>query len=181
MKIAFDKHRQFQWMAAGQMEITDSSVLQTKMTPFLEQIESANQFKESKRQSPLFNHLAAISEGLQALTWVVIKPTPAPYVKEVSDAALFYINRVRTGNKDQAMHQDWAKAFLEIFNALQKFIRQSHTTGLVWNSVPGAIPPENGASAAPSKLAARGVGAPPPPPPPPPPGSFKKIDSVNSK
>lgn len=52
------------------------------------------------------------------------------------DAALFYINRVRTANKDQTIHQDWAKNYLEIFNALQKFIRQVHTTGLVWNSSP---------------------------------------------
>lgn len=52
------------------------------------------------------------------------------------DAAMFYLNRIRTENKGDKLHADWVTAWCEIFNSLQKYIRQFHTTGLIWNSSP---------------------------------------------
>jgi adenylyl cyclase-associated protein len=57
-----------------------------------------------------------------------------------------------------------------IFNALQKYVRANHTTGLVWNSSPGSNPPASGevpASQAAKPSDGPPPGAPPPPPPPP--------------
>ena len=39
-----------------------------------------------------------------ALSWILITPTPAPHVKEMKDAAMFYTNRVLKeykGNKSR--------------------------------------------------------------------------------
>ena len=33
------------------------------------------------------------SESVSALGWVVVAPTPAPYIKEMNDAGQFYTNR----------------------------------------------------------------------------------------
>lgn len=49
---------------------------------------------------------------------------------------MFFVNRVRTEQKGKDVHQEWTKAWIEIFTALQKYVRQAHTTGLVWNSSP---------------------------------------------
>lgn len=49
-------------------------------------------FRESNRRSAQFNHLSAISEGIPALGWVTMEPKPAPFVKEMRDAAQFYTN-----------------------------------------------------------------------------------------
>ena len=38
----------------------------------------------------IFNHF---SESVSALGWVVVAPTPAPYIKEMNDAGQFYTNR----------------------------------------------------------------------------------------
>ena len=67
-------------------------------------------FREKSRRSDFFNHLSAIrfsrfcnnsftlifnhfSESVSALGWVVVAPTPAPYIKEMNDAGQFYTNR----------------------------------------------------------------------------------------
>ena len=57
-----------------------------------EAIGEITSFRESNRRSPQFNHLSAISEGIPALGWVTMEPKPAPFVKEMKDAAQFYTN-----------------------------------------------------------------------------------------
>lgn len=72
----------------------------------------------------------------------------------------FYTNRVlkEWKEKDQT-HVDWAKSWVQTLNELQQYIKQYHTTGVVW--------------AGKNKAVAASGGAPPPPPmgnlPPPPP------------
>lgn len=84
-------------------------------------------------------------------------PTPGPHVKEMNDAGQFYTNRVLKDWKDKdARHVEWTKAWVQTLSELQKYIKQFHTTGLVWA---GKTPVSAGA-------------CPPPPPggPPPPVG-----------
>jgi adenylyl cyclase-associated protein len=84
MRIVFDLHRQFLWSAAGQAE-PDSTSIQSKLSPIVMQLEKITAFKESKKNAPFFNHLAAVAEGIQAVFWVTVKKTPAPFVKEMMD------------------------------------------------------------------------------------------------
>lgn len=108
--------------------------------------------REKNRKHDQFNHLSAISEGIAALGWVAVAPTPGPYVKEMADSAQFYTNKILVTFKDKpdmVHHPNWAKAWITFLHALQQYIRKNHTTGLVWASVAPIL----------------GGMAPPPPPP----------------
>nr|XP_016945012.1 adenylyl cyclase-associated protein 1 isoform X1 [Drosophila suzukii] len=140
------------------------------LKPTSTQISAIQDFREKHRSSPLFNHLSAISESIPALGWVCVEKTPGPYVKEMNDAGQFYTNRVLKEWKEKDVkHVEWARAWVQTLTELQAYIRQYHTTGLVWSG----------------KGAAPAGGAPPPPPPgglPPPPPmldlSALKLDSA---
>lgn len=111
--------------------------------------------REQNRKHECFNHLSAVAEGISALGWVAVSPTPAPYVKEMTDSAQFYTNKVLVSYKDKTdlvFHVEWAKLWISFLTSLQQYIRKHHTTGLVWAT--GGAP-------------AMGSMAPPPPPPPP--------------
>ncbi|ULT79854.1 hypothetical protein L3Y34_010444 [Caenorhabditis briggsae] len=169
----FDSARNYLWTAAGKAQPSDEEA-QKMLAPVIGLLGEINNFKDSKRnKTTQWNHLNSISEALPALGWVVVKKTPAPHVKDYIEAAQFYINPILREFKDtNPLHVEWTKAWKSIFEEMQKFVRQVHTTGLVWNSAPGAVP--DGASSAPSAApvaapkAPGGPGGPPPPPPPPP-------------
>ena len=61
-------------------------------------------------------------------------PSPASYVKELCDAGQFYLNRVLKDWKDKCKtHVEWSRAWIETLRSLQAFVKEHHTTGLVWN------------------------------------------------
>lgn len=130
------------------------------LKPTSTQISSIQDFREKNRASAYFNHLSAISESIPALGWVCVSPTPGPHVKEMNDAGQFYTNRVLKEWKEKdSTHVEWARAWIQTLTELQAFIKQYHTTGLVWSgkgaaSVGKAPPPPP-------------MGSCPPPPPPP--------------
>ncbi|CAI9586040.1 unnamed protein product [Staurois parvus] len=154
---------------ASQFQQPDEKDLATLLAPLSSQIQTVQDFREKNRGSKQFNHLSAISESVPALGWVAVAPKPGPFVKEMTDAATFYTNRVLKEYKDvDKKHVDWVRAYLNIWTELQAYIKEHHTTGLSWRKTG---PKAGGASLAPSAPAAPRAGPPPPPggPPPPPP------------
>lgn len=126
------------------------------------------EFKQKHRAHNLFNHLASISESVPALGWLAVAPTPAPYVKEMIDAAQFYTNKVLVAYKDKdKLHVEWVQSWLQFLQELHKYIRQVHTTGLVWNPRGGDAKTTfgHGKGAAPPPPPPMGSMPPPPPPP----------------
>ena len=80
-------------------------------------------------------------------------------MKEMNDAGQFYTNRVLKEWKEKDVtHVNWAKTWVQTLTELQAYIKQYHTTGIVWSGKTKAV---------------ANSGAPPPPPmgnlPPPPP------------
>lgn len=134
------------------------------------QIQAVIAFRESKRTSPLFNHLSAVSESIPGLSWVAVEPSPAPYCKEMMQAAVFYTNRVLKDYREKdKLHVEWVNAWTGVFSELGDYIKQHHTTGVTWNPR-GTNALDNLKEAAPA------AGGPPPPPPggiPPPPPMVK--------
>jgi adenylyl cyclase-associated protein len=136
-------------------------------------------YTNRNRKSPLFNHLSTISEGIPALGWILVSPTPVPHIKEMSDAAQFYANRVLKEFKEKdPTHVEWVKQWMKVLSELHAYVKQYHTTGLTWGShrqhninVPGASALVGSASAL----------APPPPPPPPPPPAAAPPLGLSSK
>ncbi|KAM9738172.1 LOW QUALITY PROTEIN: adenylyl cyclase-associated protein 2 [Menidia menidia] len=143
--------RAFLRMAATHQEPAQTE-LQDLLKPVSEHIQQIQSFREQNRGGPLFNHLSAVSESIPALGWVAVSQKPGPYVKEMNDAATFYTNRVLKEYKDtDRLHVDWVRSYLSIWSEIQSFIKQHHTTGLVW-SKSGPMAPAS-------------LFAPPPPPP----------------
>ncbi|XP_066531807.1 adenylyl cyclase-associated protein 1 [Hoplias malabaricus] len=163
VKQGFSCQRQLLVTASCSQKPSDAT-LSSLLAPVSKVIEQVQAFREKNRSSPLFNHLSAVSESVPALGWVAMSPKPGPYVKEMQDAAMFYTNRVLKDYKEKdKTHVDWVKSYLSIWTELQNYIKQHHTTGLVW-SKSGPVASASGAPSAPS-----GGAAPPPPPGPPPP------------
>ncbi|XP_077152272.1 adenylyl cyclase-associated protein 1 [Ranitomeya variabilis] len=154
---------------ASQFQQPDEKDLSALLAPLSKQIQAVQDFREKNRTSKQFNHLSAISESVPALGWVAMAPKPGPYVKEMTDAAMFYTNRVLKEYKDvDKKHVDWVRSYLNIWTELQAYIKEHHTTGLSWRKTGPKAGPSTSAPSAPS---APKVGPPPPPPPggPPPP------------
>ncbi|CAG4978381.1 unnamed protein product [Parnassius apollo] len=152
---AFQAQLRYIQLAASRSKPSQAEEMQL-LSPTSDKISAIQQFREKNRVSSFFNHLSAISESIPALGWVAISPTPAPYVKEMNDAGQFYTNRVLKEWKEKdKRHVEWCRAWVQLLSDLQAYVKQHHTTGLVWSG--------SGA----------GAGAPPPPPagglPPPPP------------
>ncbi|XP_075236039.1 adenylyl cyclase-associated protein 1 isoform X2 [Lycorma delicatula] len=172
VREAFQTQLQYIQLAASRAAPSSKSEEMQLLQPTSQKIQAIQDLREKNRASPHFNHLSAVSESIPALGWVTVSPAPAPHVKEMNDAGQFYTNRVLKDwkQKDQK-HVDWAKAWVETLSELQKYIKQHHTTGLVWSGTKS------------------GGGAPPPPPPgcpPPPPvlpqlGDLTLDDSANDR
>ncbi|XP_046737682.1 adenylyl cyclase-associated protein 1 isoform X3 [Diprion similis] len=150
---AFQVQLQFIQTAASHPAPANQSQQVALLAPTSTQIQDIQEFREKNRGSSFFNHLSAISESIPALGWVAVSPTPAPYVKEMNDAGQFYTNRVLKDWKEKDKnHVEWCKAWVQTLTELQQYVRQHHTTGLVWA--------KTGTPAVPAA-----PGAPPPPPP----------------
>ncbi|CAB0033815.1 unnamed protein product [Trichogramma brassicae] len=145
---------QFLRTAASRPAPSSQSEQVALLAPTSQQIQAIQEFREKHRGSAFFNHLSAVSESVPALGWVAVAPTPAPYVKEMNDAGQFYTNRVLKDWKEKdKTHVEWCKVWVKTLTDLQQFIRQHHTTGLVWAKT-GSVPPPPPSG-----------GVPPPPPP----------------
>uniref|UniRef100_A0A0N5BDI3 Adenylyl cyclase-associated protein n=1 Tax=Strongyloides papillosus TaxID=174720 RepID=A0A0N5BDI3_STREA len=175
VKNIFESQKNFIWLAASQPQVPDSE-LGSKLVPLSTLMAEVVEFKDSNRRSNFFNHLSAVAEGIQSTGWLAVKPTPAPFIKDMQEASMFYINRVRKDHKDgDKIHLDWANQWVSVLDSLHKYVRQNHTTGLVWNSAPGNSP--NGSMSSPSSSSSK-AGGPPPPPPPPPKDLFDDVKKV---
>ncbi|CAF1439179.1 unnamed protein product, partial [Didymodactylos carnosus] len=137
------------------------------------EIQAIQSHREKHRQSPLFNHLSAISESIPALGWITVSPAPYPFIKEMSDAGQFYTNRVLKDFRDKdETHVNWVKLWLKILQELQQYVKQYHTTGLAWQTHgQQEFDPQKAtiqSSTGSNQHAPQTVGGAPPPPPPPP-------------
>ncbi|XP_049318096.1 uncharacterized protein LOC105229330 isoform X1 [Bactrocera dorsalis] len=160
VKLAFDAQSQYVTLASQCSQPNQEKQMEL-LKPTSVQISAIQDYREKNRGSAFFNHLSAISESIPALGWVCVSPTPGPHVKEMNDAGQFYTNRVLKEWRDKdTTHVEWARAWIQTLTELQSYIKQYHTTGLVWSGkaaapVGGSVPPPPP------------IGACPPPPPPP--------------
>jgi len=79
--------------------------------------------------------------GLSSSSGLVLQSqSPAPFVKELGDSGQFYMNRVLKDWKDKCQtHVAWSRAWIETLRNLQAFVKEHHTTGLVWNNAGSVI------------------------------------------
>ncbi|CAG5105109.1 Oidioi.mRNA.OKI2018_I69.chr1.g1842.t2.cds [Oikopleura dioica] len=139
----FDAQKTFILLAAKHSKPADSD-LQKILEPQVKAITGVTEFREASRRSKYFNHLSAVSEAIPAVSWICVSPTPGPYVKEMSDAAMFYTNRVLKEYRETSPeHVAWTKLLLGALRELQAYIKQHHTTGLTWNPQGSRLEPKH--------------------------------------
>jgi len=106
--------------------------------------------RDSKRSSKFFNNLSAVSEGIPALGWVVVSPTPGPHIADTRASSEFYSNRLLKEFKGVDQTQvDWVAAYNGFLKDLQAYVKEFHTTGLTWNPRGGDAPSSAPASSTP--------------------------------
>jgi adenylyl cyclase-associated protein len=125
--------------------------------------------KDKLRTSKQFNHLSAIAEGINALLWVLVSPTPGPFVAEARDSSTFYVNRVLKDHKGDADNTNVVTNWVAFLKEMEAYIKRHHTTGLTWNAKGAALSEVAKPSAPVAAAPQSSGGAPPPPPGPPPP------------
>jgi adenylyl cyclase-associated protein len=153
--------------AASQATQPSVEKLKEIVAPLAAIVKTVKDLRESNRRDKQWEHLSTLSEAVVYVNWVVVAPTPAPFVKESLDSSLFWSNKILTmfKGKDQK-HIDWCNQLKDFFNEMQKYIKQYHTTGLAWNPK-GVDYSQVASGAAPAAAAAKPCGPPPPGPPPP--------------
>jgi len=187
---AIAEQRLYVGLAARCSKPKDSKTQQELLAPTSNAMTAISSFRDANRRSKQFNHLSAVSEGIPCLGWVCIDKTPCPYIKEMKDAALFYANRVLKEFKGvDDKHVNWVKSLNQMFDDLQAYVKQHHTTGVAWN-VKGEPATLKQLKEKPKKAQKPGKGgsapAPPPPsgpappPPPPPAADFTPAAPVQS-
>lgn len=134
----------------------------------------------ANRSSPMFTNLSAVGEAVGVFMWFAMAPTPVPYINEIIGSSQYHSNKILREQKGKDEKQvAWVNAFNDFLKALAAYVKQHHTTGLVWNAKGGdALAFGGGVAAAPAGGApAAPAGGPPPPGPPPAPTA----DSGSSK
>jgi len=117
--------------------------------------------RDANRKSKQFNHLSTLSEGISCLGWVMVEPTPVPFVNDARASSEFYSNKILMEFKKTDQDQvAWVHHWNEFMKELATFIKKNYTTGLTWNPKGG-----DASSAKATPAAAPAKGGPPAPPP----------------
>lgn len=182
---AFDFERSF-LLEASKCVKPSAEVLQGFYATFSQNIDAITNLREKNRKSEFFNHLSAVSESIGALGWIAVSPAPSPFVKEMNDSAQFYTNRVlKDWREKDAKHVQWVKQWIQLLNELQAYVKQYHTTGVVWNSTKSSATFDASLSKSKSQTTTNGTAPPPPPkaggPPPPPLPNFTELLAEDPK
>ncbi|MGH0130994.1 UNVERIFIED_CONTAM: hypothetical protein FKN15_045835, partial [Acipenser sinensis] len=109
--------------------------LATLLRPISVKIQEIQNFREKNRGSKMFNHLSAVSESIPALGWIAmnhgnISLRPSNCIKTIVHNS--FQNRCVAIAGDNR-HVDWVRSYLQLWTELQAYIKEHHTTGLVWS------------------------------------------------
>jgi len=174
VKKAVTSHRELLGIAAQSKKPADSVFAQL-IKPTADVILQVIALRDKNRAHSHFNYLSTLSEGIPALGWVAVSPTPGPHVDESRSSSEFYSNKIlmqyRHDQSEEGKTQvGWVTAWNTFLKDLRQWIKNYHTTGLTWNPSGGdasSFAGKASSSSVPSAAPSSG-GAPPPPGPPPP-------------
>lgn len=132
-KNTFQALREF-LVKASQTKLPSKNELTTMVTPIAQCREEVEAFRDRNRSSKQFNHLSAVSEGMDALLWVGAPGKPDIFVRDRKDGAVFYTNRVLKDFKQDPLHTEWAHSFIGALIELQQYCKEFHPMGVTWAS-----------------------------------------------
>lgn len=104
-----------------------------------------------KRRDEWENHAKAVCEGMGAIGWVAIEPSPAPIIESARDASVFWANKIRRewkGKDGGDNHIAFCAQLNKVWNGLLTFVKANHKTGVSWNPKGGDAGSFSGGAAA---------------------------------
>jgi adenylyl cyclase-associated protein len=177
---AVHSQRDFLKVAAACKKPADDA-LSKLIKPTSDLMGEISKIKDTNRTSKFFNNLSAVSEGIAALGWVVVAPTPGPHVADMRGGSEFYSNRILKDFKGKDQNQvDWVAGFNGFLKELQNYIKKHHTTGVSWNARGGDAASFSVGSSASDDTSSGAPPPPGPPPPGPPPPAMDTSSSANA-
>lgn len=79
-------------------------------------------------------HMKTLSEGVQCLNWLMIKPAPRDFIESYIGGSDYWANNIRkeyrTTNPDQIA---FCNTFKTLLLELMVYVKEHHTTGVTWN------------------------------------------------
>lgn len=79
-------------------------------------------------------HMKTLSEGVQCLNWLLIKPAPRDFIESYIGGSDYWANNIRkeyrTTNPDQI---SFCNTFKTLLLELMVYVKEQHTTGVTWN------------------------------------------------
>lgn len=66
-----------------------------------ESVLAVSDIKDKNRGSPTFHHLSAVSESMDAFSWIVVEAKPHKHVEESLGSAQYWGNRILKEYKDK--------------------------------------------------------------------------------
>jgi adenylyl cyclase-associated protein len=79
-------------------------------------------------------HMKTLSEGVQCLNWLLIKPAPRDFIESYIGGSDYWANNIRkeyrTTNPDQIA---FCNTFKTLLLELMVYVKEQHTTGVTWN------------------------------------------------
>lgn len=134
VKKTFQEQREFLTKAAS-MKLPSADQFAAMIQPMAQLRQQVEAFRDRNRNSQYFNHLSAISEGIEALLWVGAPGKPDIFVRDRKDGAVFYTNRVLKEFKEKdPKHVEWAQTFIAALIQLQQYCKEFHPIGVSWAS-----------------------------------------------
>lgn len=146
------------------MKGMDGGGAATGFDPTLLHTHTHTQSRQAIQRNDFENHAKAVAEGMQALSWVVVKPAPRDFIENFVGAsdfwgnkasdfdwnvlglcgyrrlahsalALFLFPQVRIQyKKTNAEHVAFVDAYKKLIVDLMAYVKEWHTTGVAWNA-----------------------------------------------
>lgn len=110
--------------------------LMPALAPIQKIMEQITHLRMDSRQSPFFNHLYAIDEGIKCLAWVSVPNITVSYVSGMVDSAQFYNNKVLVEYRKKEggeTHVAFVDQLKQLITELAAYVKQHHMTGLTFN------------------------------------------------
>ena len=122
VKEALDAQRDFLVMATAVKAPANDTQIISKLAPVQAAIKTAQKMIQ---RNEFENHAKAVAEGMQALTWVVVRPAPCDYIENFIGAADFWGNKVRIQHKKTAPeHVIFVDAYKKLVVELMSYVKE---------------------------------------------------------
>lgn len=145
IKKAWLEKRAFLLMAANCKEPPQAIIMQKLSGVIASMKEVASIIKKNEFEK----HGKTVSEGVQALNWLVVKPAPRDFIESYIGGSDYWANGIR--KEYRATNPDHV-AFVDTFKAillgLMDYVKEFHTTGVTWNPKGGDVAEYDPAAAA---------------------------------